>query len=121
MLYLFQGVGIVVDLDDIVSVDAVDRSVCALTDDLTSFDRNDPVGLVDLHHLRESSHIENFVDLRTRIDDVDVGVCFSQSQNDAKSRTGNVLQVLRIDQHRESFCILGDDLLNFLFDGRSVP
>ena len=117
VLDLIQRIRVVVDLDDIVPVDAVDRAIGAAPDDLAALDRNDLVGFLDGHHLREAGHVEDLVDLRTGPCDGDVLKTLAQPQDQPQPRAGDVLQFGCVDIER-SRCHTFQDPVEF-FPGRS--
>ena len=119
MLDVSKRVGIVVNLDDIVLVDAVDRAVCAAADLLASLHIDDAIGLFHRHHLGEAGHIQDLIDLGVDVDDAQIRIFLFQPQYHTQTRAGDILQLLRI-QH-DGCCTfrrqLGEDLL---LDLRSV-
>ena len=63
MLNVSQGVSIVVDLDYIVLVNTVDRSVCSPSYLFTAFDGDHAVRFFDRHHLREAGHFKYLINI----------------------------------------------------------
>ena len=75
-----------VDFDDSVGVQTIHLAVCAFADNFTAFDGEFAESSFDLHHLGETRHIENFVDVGGDVDDFYIRVRFAQTEYDAKPR-----------------------------------
>ena len=98
MLDIRKGVGIVVDLDHIVLVDAVDGAVGAPADLLAAFHGDHPVGLVHLQDLGKAGHVQDLIYLGVHIDDAHIRKGFLHAQYHAQARAGNIRQLLCV-QH----------------------
>ena len=96
-LDLRQRVRFEVDFDDRIGIDAVDLAVGALADDFAAFDRDFTVGFLNVHHLGETGDVEDLIDLGIDVDDLQIGEILLQTQQDAQTGTGDVLQVLHVD------------------------
>ena len=66
-----------------------------------------------MHHLREARHLEDLIDLRADIHDLQIGMLLAQTQQHAQPRRGEILQRLGIDRERVAGVALqqGGDLL----------
>ena len=113
MLDIGQRVGVFIDLDDIILVDAVDLAVGAAADLLAALHRNLAVGLFHRHHLGKAGHIEDLIDLGIDVDDLQRRAAFFQPQDHAETGAGDILQVCRVqnDLLRISAGELGQDVL----------
>ena len=80
MLYLFQCVSVVVDLDHIVLIDPVDRTVGTSADLFATLNGDDPVSL--------------------HACDRQIRVGLFQMKKNAQTCTGNILELIGLDPHR---------------------
>ncbi len=97
MLNILERLGVVVDLDHAVLVDAVDRAVCAVADLLCAGNGYDAIGLLHGHHFREAGHIEDLVDLGIDVDDPQLRMLLSNAQDHTQPGGGDIFQVLRVE------------------------
>ena len=113
MLDIGQRVGVFIDLDDVILVDAVDLAVGAAADLLAALHRNHTVGFFHRHHFGKAGHIEDLIDLGIDVDDLQRRAAFFQPQDHAETGAGDILQVCRVqnDLLRISAGELGQDVL----------
>ena len=119
MLDVSQRVGVVVDLDHVILVDAVDGAVGAAADLLAALNGYHAVSLFHLHHFRKAGHVQDLVYFGVDVDDAQIRTGLFQAQDHPQSGAGDILQLFRIQHHGRGAAVgqLGEDLL---FDLRRV-
>ena len=86
MLDLSESIRIVVDLNDIILVDAEYAAVGSASDLFTSFNGHLAVCLFDFHHFSESGHLKDLKNIRLHIYDTKIRMLFSEAEYDSQSR-----------------------------------
>ena len=101
-----QCIGLIVDLYNGVFIQAVDLAVGPLPYHFASFDRKLAVTFGDRNHLGKACHLENLVDCRRCVDDLELRKLLPEPQNNTESSTGYVFKVFGIKCHRRCLAIL---------------
>ena len=83
MLDLIKSIRIVVYLYDIVAVDTIDAAVGSASDLFASLNGYLAVRLFNCHHLRESGHLKDLINIRFYIDDSEIRMILSETEYDS--------------------------------------
>ena len=115
VLYLREGVHVLVDLDHRVPVDAVYDAVGATADLLAALDGHRPIRLFHRHHRGKPGHFQYVVDPGADVYDPQLGVCLSHMQDRPQAGAGYILQAGGV-QHDSALSRAGQLRHDILFD-----
>ena len=91
LFYIFKRLSLVENLYDRFCINAVDRTVSALADQLTSFNGHFTERTADVQYLSKACDVKDLIDLAADIIDCNVTHSLCQLQKGTESCTGYVL------------------------------